>query len=117
MSKQITDNPPLRVRLRSQPCSIFEKHYSPSPSGRGQGEDEGEDGRALAGPMLPDAEVKTAVVTESTRLGLPWEALGSIGQIARLSIVLSAGGGSEGVLGLTLPAGGDAESMRRGVTS
>jgi hypothetical protein len=35
--------------------------YSPSPFGRGRGEGQVEVGRALAGPILPYAEVKTAI--------------------------------------------------------
>lgn len=34
---------------------------SPPPSGRGRGEGQLEAGRALAVPMLPDADVKTAL--------------------------------------------------------
>jgi len=35
--------------------------YSPSPSGRWRGEGQVEVGRALAGPMRPEAEVKTVL--------------------------------------------------------
>jgi hypothetical protein len=38
-----------------------ERYYSPSPSGRGRDEGQVEAGRALAHPMLPYAEVETAV--------------------------------------------------------
>jgi hypothetical protein len=40
---------------------LLTEPYSPSPRGRGRGEGQGEAGKALAHPMLPYAEVKTAV--------------------------------------------------------
>jgi hypothetical protein len=47
----------------------FPRTYSPSPFGRGRGEGQVEAGRALAGPMLPYADVKTAV---SVRRASAW---------------------------------------------
>jgi hypothetical protein len=42
-------------------CHECVHHYSPSPSGRGRGEGQVGPWRALAGLMLPYADVKTAI--------------------------------------------------------